>query len=196
MSLRERHLEQTRRCIVDAAFELFSRKGFELTTVDEISEQAGVSRRTFFRHFPAKDAVVFHDAEELRHALVDDLRARLATGTEPPFVALVGAMRARAEMLTAERGRFLAKVAAEHDTLLEHHRGVVMLGFEDAVVEVLAAEGGRSPVDPALRSGVAVLFAAFSSALRSWLLAGAADPFPPVLDAALAGAAEAVAGAR
>jgi TetR/AcrR family transcriptional regulator, regulator of mycofactocin system len=194
VSLRERHVEQTRRCIIDAAFDLFSRRGFEVTTVDEIAEHAGVSRRTFFRHFPAKDAVVFHDADEHCRALVADLRERLAD--EPPYVALLAALRARADVVTTDRGRFLAKVAAEHVTLLEHHRGVVMLEFEDAAVEVIAAETGRPVDDPALRAGVAVLFGAFSSALRSWLLAGATEPFSAVLEAALAGTAEAVTSAR
>lgn len=195
MSVRDRHLEQTRHCIVDAAFELFSRKGFAETTVDEIAEQAGVSRRTFFRHFPVKDAVVFHDVDEHRQAVVDDLRARLG-GDESPYAALVASLRDRAGTISAERGRFLAKIAAEHDTLLAHHRGVVMLGFEDAVVEVIATETGRPADDPGLRAGVAVLLGALSSAMRSWLLAGATEPFPPVLEAALAGAAEAVASSR
>ncbi|CAN5154635.1 MAG: TetR family transcriptional regulator [Nocardioides sp.] len=47
--------------LVAAAFELFSADGFDQTTVDAIAARAGVSRATFFRHFPTKEAVVFPD---------------------------------------------------------------------------------------------------------------------------------------
>ena len=40
------------------ALDLFEAKGYETTTVDEIAEAAGISRRTFFRQFRAKEDVV------------------------------------------------------------------------------------------------------------------------------------------
>jgi AcrR family transcriptional regulator len=58
-SLRARKKEQTRRDLISAAVDLFHDRGFEATTVDEIVERANYSRPTFFRHFAAKEDVVF-----------------------------------------------------------------------------------------------------------------------------------------
>ena len=66
----------TRDRLVTAAFELFEERGYDATTVEEIAASAGLSRSTFFRHFPAKEDVVFPDHESLLRA-VD---ARLALG--------------------------------------------------------------------------------------------------------------------
>ena len=44
--------------------ELFSTKGYEATTVDEIAAAAGVARRTFFRHFRSKEEAIFPDHDD------------------------------------------------------------------------------------------------------------------------------------
>ena len=62
--LRERKKEATRRALLEIGNRLFHRKGFEATTIDEICEAAGVSRRTFFRYFANKEALVFPHRNE------------------------------------------------------------------------------------------------------------------------------------
>jgi AcrR family transcriptional regulator len=60
-SLGERKLRVTRDALVDSALELFSSHGYDETTVEQIAANAGVSPRTFFRHFPTKQDVFFVD---------------------------------------------------------------------------------------------------------------------------------------
>jgi TetR/AcrR family transcriptional regulator, cholesterol catabolism regulator len=57
-SRRERKKEETRHRIFHAAIDLFRERGFEQTTVDEITERADVAKGTFFNYFPRKDAVL------------------------------------------------------------------------------------------------------------------------------------------
>lgn len=61
VSLRDRKLRVTRDALVEAALLLFAEHGFDETTIDQISSGAGVSPRTFFRHFRTKQDVFFVD---------------------------------------------------------------------------------------------------------------------------------------
>ena len=71
LSRRERKKEATRRSIFEAAISLFRDKGFEATTVDEITEKADVGRGTFFNYFPRKESVLAYLSEE-RVALAEE----------------------------------------------------------------------------------------------------------------------------
>jgi len=75
--LRQRKKERTRRALIEAAIELFDRKGYDETTIAEISAAADVSTRTFFSYFPAKEDVLFADTEarvETALAVIDARR--------------------------------------------------------------------------------------------------------------------------
>jgi AcrR family transcriptional regulator len=85
-SRRERKKLRTREALIDAAFELFERKGFDATTVEEIAEAVDVSSRTFFRYFASKEDVALTFQEELRQAMMTRL-AREPAGT-PVVTAL------------------------------------------------------------------------------------------------------------
>jgi AcrR family transcriptional regulator len=76
--LRERKKRQTRDAIAAAAMELFLARGFDEVTIAEIARAAGVSRKTIFNYFPAKEDLVFHDGRERREALIATIRARPA----------------------------------------------------------------------------------------------------------------------
>ncbi len=58
LSRRERKKNETRRRITDAAIRLFRERGFENTTIDDITAAADVGRGTFFNYFPRKEAVL------------------------------------------------------------------------------------------------------------------------------------------
>lgn len=54
----------SRRVLERIALQLFSEQGFDATTVEQISERAGVSRRTFFRYFDSKTAVLWSEFDQ------------------------------------------------------------------------------------------------------------------------------------
>ena len=76
LTRRERKKEETRRRIFETAIALFRDKGFEQTTVDEITEKADVGRGTFFNYFPRKESVLAYLSEE-RVALAEENAAVL-----------------------------------------------------------------------------------------------------------------------
>ena len=85
---RERKKEETRRRIFEVAIDLFRTKGFEATTVDEITEKADVGRGTFFNYFPKKDSVLAYLSEE-RLAVAEENAGALMEAPSPAREKLI-----------------------------------------------------------------------------------------------------------
>lgn len=81
-SLRERTRKAVQAELIDVAQDLFVEQGFEATTVDQIATAAGMSRRSFFRYFASKEALVGGKHEAMIEIFVDTLRTR---PTEEPL---------------------------------------------------------------------------------------------------------------
>ncbi|MEZ5333782.1 MAG: TetR/AcrR family transcriptional regulator [Methanolobus sp.] len=64
MSLREKKKQETRNSIFEISTRLFKEKGFENTTVDEITKKAGIAKGTFFNYFPTKESLLFYFKEQ------------------------------------------------------------------------------------------------------------------------------------
>lgn len=77
-SRRERKKDETRHRIFHAAIDLFREKGFEQTTVDDITEQADVARGTFFNYFRRKEAVLAFLSETRLQAIEENAEAVMA----------------------------------------------------------------------------------------------------------------------
>lgn len=87
--LRERKKAALRGHLVDAAIDLFLERGFHGTLVDDIADAAGISRRTFFHYFPAKQDVIVDWFRQQGEYLATAFIARPAN--EPIWSSLLAA---------------------------------------------------------------------------------------------------------
>ncbi|OZM81708.1 TetR family transcriptional regulator [Pseudonocardia sp. MH-G8] len=87
--------------MIRAAVELYAERGFEQTTAGDIAEAAGVTERTFFRHFADKREVLFDGSEDMQHAVREAILA--AAPEAPPLDAAIAGMVAATVMLDARR---------------------------------------------------------------------------------------------
>src|SRR5437868_12473955 len=125
-SLRQRHFDRTRAALVAAALDLFGERGFTATTVEEIAARADVATRTFFRYFPTKEAVLFHNMEEK----LTKLRAQLAErpAGEPAHESLAAALAGLAAHMTDDREHIalFRRLAEEQPGLLTEQRAALL----------------------------------------------------------------------
>src|SRR5436305_9576529 len=90
-----------------AAMELYGERGFDQTTVAQIAQRAGLTERTFFRHFADKREVLFGGSELLRDLLVDGV----AAAPEPlaPVDAVSAALQTAATFMQDGRERAMLR---------------------------------------------------------------------------------------
>ena len=187
--MREQKKRYTRDLLERRARELFERKGFDATTIDEIAEAALVSPRTFFRYFASKEDVVFasHAAE------LAWLRQLVAARPpdESPEVALARALvefgkvpEERHEDLLARVRLIMANPSLLARRLLLHREWEVGIAEELALRE--RVEGPTLELRILAATGVA----AFSTATFIWGERGGpespADLFRQALDRLIA----------
>jgi AcrR family transcriptional regulator len=75
--------EQRVQRLLDAAFELIDEKGTAEFTIQEVVDRSGQSLRGFYQYFEGKDELLFALLEESVEEAVEDLRAAVASETEP-----------------------------------------------------------------------------------------------------------------
>lgn len=153
-----------------AAIELFAERGFEATTVAEIAERAGVTERTFFRHFADKREVLFAGEERLEAVFVD---AGAGTPADASLTDLLVAMLdAAGGAIQDGRGRDLARVRNEIITANERLQERELLKMAKLSHTVTAALVARGVADvPAHLAGDLVV-SVFSTAFVRWIAPG------------------------
>lgn len=111
--------EETRVRLIDVAFVLFHADGYDQVTIDQIAVAAGVSRRTFFRHFECKEEVVFPYTRQRRAAFHQAVRARTG-GTPATIDTLVDVYREIAKVWMNDREGMLRSqsIVAQSEALL------------------------------------------------------------------------------
>jgi AcrR family transcriptional regulator len=144
-----------------AALGLFTERGFEQTTVAEIAQRAGLTERTFFRHFADKREVLFAGAGALQEFLVQAVAQ--APDTATPLDAITAALQAAAPLF-AERGdypkRRQAIIAANAE--LRERELIKLAALAAAMASALRERGIPQPAASlAAEAGTAVFRIAF-----------------------------------
>ena len=169
--------EDVRTRLQRKALELFREHGFERTTAAQIAERAGVTERTYFRHFADKREVLFDGQEVLRKALTVGLgEAPAALG---PLGALFHAFHSVVPALEANRSFAEPRQQVIAATPALQERELTKLAaLAEALAEGLRARGtGDLQATLAARTGMA----AFAHAVTIWL-ADATVPLGERLD--------------
>jgi AcrR family transcriptional regulator len=167
--LRERKQERQRAELVAVGMRLFAGRGFDATTVDEIAQAAGVSRRTLFRYFGTKGDIVMEWARGTTTILTASLRARPLD--EDPLSSLHAAFVAMCQSFTDNPDEIRAiSMMIERTASLRPYRLLKHARWEDALAAVLHE---RSPDSGEMRNALLarIAVAAFRTALDEWLRA-------------------------
>ncbi len=169
--------------MIRAAVELFVQRGFDQTTAADIAERAGVTERTFFRHFPDKREVLFDGS----HQLQDTVNQAIASAPDElsPLDAALAGVTATAATFNEIRDHALrrAAIVAVNPSLQEREL-LKLAAMTEATAAALRQRGtGEPTASLAAHSAVTVFHIAFSR----WIAAGGTADFADyVTDAAAA----------
>jgi AcrR family transcriptional regulator len=148
-----------------AALGLYGERGFENTTVAEIAARAGLTERTFFRHFADKREVLFSGADALQELLVSNVAA--APESVAPLDAVGAALEAAGALLEQRReyaGQRAAIIAA--NTELRERELIKLASLASAIADALRRRG---VADPAASLSAEAGIAVFRIAFERWI---------------------------
>jgi AcrR family transcriptional regulator len=165
-----------------AALALYEERGFEQTTVAEIAERAGLTERTFFRHFADKREVLFSGSSALQELLVSSVAD--APASAAPIEAVARALDAAAALLEQRRPYSLRRQAIiVANPELQERELIKLASLASALAEALRLRGVSDPAaDLTAEAGIAV----FRIAFERWVAATDGRDFPQLIRDSLA----------
>lgn len=153
-----------------AALQLYRERGFDQTTVAEIAKRAGLTERTFFRHYADKREVLFAGSDALERHMIEALRAAPPTAT--PLQAVAAAIDAVGEVIVDREFSRLRQAVISANPELQERELVKLASLAAALGAALRERGVADPVASiAAEAGIAV----FKVAFQQWI-DGAAGP--------------------
>ena len=163
-----------------AALALFGELGYEETTVAAIAQRAGVTERTFFRHFADKREVLFGGGTALQDAIVAGVRA--ADPELSPQAAVAEGFAVAGELLQGRRQFALARSAIiAANPALQERELIKLAAIAGAVADALRRRGVSEPdADLAAQLGLA----AFRAAFGQWVATADAPPLAKLINEA------------
>lgn len=183
MGLREANRQRVMGEARREALALFVKQGFEATTVEQIASAAGISSATFYRHFRAKEDVLFNEGYD---PFLERAFAGRPAGEPLAEVVRTVYQEFAARLLEADhqalllRHRLMSSVPALRDRLMREERTNL-----DQLVNLLADRVGRSPDDFEVRLAAAAVNAAFAQAAQYWLDRDCAPQLPDLMELAM-----------
>jgi AcrR family transcriptional regulator len=160
-----------------AALELYGERGFEQTTVVEIAERAGLTERTFFRHFADKREVLFGGAGALQELLVSTVAS--APDSTTPIDAVAAALEVAGALLQ-ERREFARKRQAVivANAELQERELIKLATLGSAMADVLRQRG---VTDPAASLTAEAGIVVFKVAFENWIEQPNQRDFPQLI---------------
>jgi AcrR family transcriptional regulator len=162
--------------LAEAAFALFDERGYEQTTVDDITERAGLGRTTFFRHYRSKEDVIFPDHDRLLEQIADRLRTS-SHGTA--LVAVSDAVRLVLLHYVGEGDLARRRYALTSAVPALRDREIASVArYQRLFREFIAGWMGDTAEPAPLRAELmaAAVVAAHNHVLRRWLRGDSPDP--------------------
>jgi AcrR family transcriptional regulator len=161
----------------EAAMALYAERGYDGTTVADIADRAGVTARTFFRHFTDKREVLFAGSEELQQEVVDAVEG--APATAPPIEAVEAGVQAAAALLDGGREHSLRRQGViDASAELRERELIKMASLSGALGGALRRRGVDEPAASlTAEAGIGVFRVAFDR----WLRDPAGRAFPDVV---------------
>jgi len=170
-TVRDQQARQTRARIAEAALGLFVSQGYAQTTIDQIAEVAGVSRRTVFHHFPAKESMLIDQFADRREMALRRLRERPAS--EPPLVSLHAVLRELCEQGYDRRVLAQIRAVLQSEPRLSGRQFSLGAGpFEKSVIATLSDRLGERRPSVEIRALTFMALGWFLSAVQAYLLEG------------------------
>jgi len=160
-----------------AALALYGERGFEATTVAEIAERAGLTERTFFRHFADKREVLFGGAAMLQELLVSGVAG--APDAAAPIEAVLAALEAAGALLQERRAyarqrQMIIAASAE----LRERELIKLASLASALADALRRRGVSDPAASlTAEAGIAV----FRVAFERWTQEGNQKDLPQLI---------------
>jgi AcrR family transcriptional regulator len=151
-----------------AAFALYGERGFDNTTVAEIAKRAGVTERTFFRHFADKREVLFAGSAALQDLLASTVVD--APASVAPIDAVAAAIEAAGAQIEerADRARQRQGIIAANADLREREL-IKLASLAAALADALRQRGVAEPAASlTAEAGIAV----FRIAVERWVQDG------------------------
>jgi TetR/AcrR family transcriptional regulator, regulator of mycofactocin system len=175
MNGRDRRRLATRDRLLDAGIRLFAERGYAAVTAAEIADAAGVTERTFFRHFPTKTDLILTNwrrlATELQVAM-----AAMPDGTAPIEVVRAGVGAFAAVLMRTVEAQPAASMAHYAANLPVLSMLDVVLALEHTVSGELARRLGRSDEDRRIRMVANASIGLLRAAGRAYALGDRARP--------------------